>query len=109
MFEVRQQTETPAGKRLAVALSDVHIGPDAPPCWYRAAVHEPPLAEALAWILARRNLVKEVVLLGDLFDVWTYAPSVRPPSMGDIVAANRSLLSSAGPLAAVVRALPRQV
>jgi metallophosphoesterase superfamily enzyme len=81
MFQVRPQTETPAGKRLAVVLSDVHIGNNARTCWYQAAVHERPLTEALAWILARRNMVREVVLLGDLFDVCTYAPSVRPPSL----------------------------
>ncbi len=34
---------------------------------------------------------------------------VRPPSMGDIIAANRSLLGPRGPLAAVVRALPGRV
>ena len=31
--------------------------------------------------LARRATIREVVLLGDLFDVWTYPPNVRPPSM----------------------------
>jgi hypothetical protein len=109
MFEVRPQTERPDGKRYAVVLSDVHIGNNAPTCWYQAAVHERPLAEALAWILARRNIVREVVLLGDMFDVWTYPPSVRPPSMQEIIAANPTLLGPRGPLAAVVRALPGQV
>jgi len=109
MVQVRPQTETPAGKRLAVVLSDVHIGNNSPTCWYQSAVHERPLNQALAWILARRSIIREVVLLGDLFDVWTYAPSVRPPSMREIVAANRTLLGPGGPLAAVVRALPGQV
>ena len=109
MFEVRPQTETPAGKRFAVVLSDVHIGNNSPTCWYQAAVHEHPLNEALAWILARRSIVREVVLLGDMFDVWTYPPSVRPPSMREIIAANPTMLGPGGPLAAVVRALPGQV
>ena len=98
-----------AAKRYAVVLSDVHIGNGAPTCWYQSAVHERQLTEALAWILARREVIREVVLLGDLFDVWTYPPSQRPPSMGEIIAANRTLLGSSGPLAAVVRALPGQV
>src|SRR5262245_45872508 len=109
MFQVRPQTDMPTGRRLAVVLSDVHIGNNSPTCWYQAAVHERPLNEALAWILARRSIVREVVLLGDLFDVWTYPPSVRPPSMREIVAANPALLGPGGPLAAVVRALPGRV
>jgi hypothetical protein len=96
-------------QRYAVVLSDVHIGNGAPTCWYQSPVHERQLTEVLNWILARRAVVREVVLLGDLFDVWTYPPHVRPPSMGDIIAANRSLLGPRGPLSAVVRALPARV
>jgi UDP-2,3-diacylglucosamine hydrolase len=109
MFEVRPQTERPDGKRIAVVLSDVHIGNNLPTCWYQAAVHERPLKEALAWILARRSIVREVVLLGDMFDVWTYPPWVRPPSMREIIAANPGMLGSRGPLAALVQALPGEV
>lgn len=96
-------------RRYAVVLSDVHIGNGAPTCWYQAPVHERRLTEILAWILARRQAIREVVLLGDVFDVWTYAPSQRPPSMADIIAANRTLLGPSGPLAALVRALPGEV
>jgi hypothetical protein len=96
-------------KRFAVVLSDVHIGNNAPTCWYQSSVHERQLTKVLTWILARRETIREVVLLGDLFDFWTYPPSVRPPSMGDIIAANPALLGPHGPLAAVVRALPGQV
>jgi hypothetical protein len=42
MFEVRPQTEMPAGKRLAVVLSDVHVGNNSPTCWYQKAMHEGP-------------------------------------------------------------------
>jgi Calcineurin-like phosphoesterase len=110
MFQIGARlTENVAGKRYAVVLSDVHIGNGAPTCWYQPAVHDGRLSEALAWIVSRRAVIREVVLLGDLFDVWTYPPSVRPPSMSDIIAANRGLLGPSGPLAAVVRALPGQV
>jgi UDP-2,3-diacylglucosamine pyrophosphatase LpxH len=93
----------------AVVLSDIHIGTGAPTCWYQPAVHDRRLTEALSWIVARRAEIREVVLLGDVFDVWTYAPSVRPPSMSAIIAANRVLLGSSGPFAALVRALPGKV
>ena len=107
MFEPPRST--PMTQRYAVVLSDVHIGNGAPTCWYQSSVHERQLTEVLSWILARRADIREVVLLGDLFDVWTYPPHVRPPSMGDIIAANRSLLGPRGPLSAVVRALPGRV
>jgi Calcineurin-like phosphoesterase len=96
-------------KRYAVVLSDVHIGNGAPTCWYQPAVHEPQLSAALRWILASRDTIKEVVLLGDLFDVWTYPPGVRPPTLREIIAANPVLLGPRGPLAELVRALPGEV
>jgi hypothetical protein len=96
-------------KRYAVVLSDVHIGNGAPTCWYQAAVHEPQLAALLRWILGNRASIREVVLLGDIFELWTYPPAMRPPSMPDIIRANPGMLGPRGPLAAVVRAFPNQV
>ena len=37
-----------------------------------------PADRGLSWILAHREIVREVVLLGELFDVSTYRPHVRP-------------------------------
>ena len=100
---------TEPSRRYAVVMSDVHIGDNSPTCWYQSAVHDPQLAAVVAWILARRAGVREVVLLGDLFDLWTYPPSRRPPSMAGIIAANPTLLGPRGPLGALVRALPHRV
>jgi UDP-2,3-diacylglucosamine pyrophosphatase LpxH len=97
------------GKKYAIALSDAHIGNGAPTCWYQSRVHEPQLSALLAWILAGRQSIREIVLLGDVFEFWTYPPSVRPPSMRDIIAANPGMLGPRGPLAAVIRAFPNQV
>src|SRR5437764_9973644 len=96
-------------KRYAVTLSDIHIGNNAPTCWYQSSVHEPELTAALSWIVAQKEVVREVTFLGDMFDQWTYPPHVRPPSMGEIIAANRTLLGPSGPLAALVKAFPGQV
>jgi UDP-2,3-diacylglucosamine pyrophosphatase LpxH len=119
MFEVTPRTPLltrqsvlpmmPTTKRFAVVLSDVHIGNGAPTCWYQPALHERPLMDLLRWILANRERIREVVLLGDLFDVWTYPPSDKPPSMGDIIRANPRVLGPGGPLADVVKAFPGQV
>jgi UDP-2,3-diacylglucosamine pyrophosphatase LpxH len=98
-------------KSLAVVISDVHIGTNAPTNWYQRKVHEPYLVAALDWVVANANSVRELVLLGDLVDFWTYVPSARPPSLADIIAANPAVLGvkedgSKGALGRVVAALP---
>ena len=96
-------------KKYAVVLSDIHIGNDKPTCWYQSAVHEPYLTAALKWVVAKKEEISELVLLGDMFDVWTYPPSDQPPAMKDIIAANKTLFGKTGPFAAVVKALPGEV
>lgn len=93
----------------AVVLSDIHIGDNAPTCWYQTPVHLPYLASALDWVVARRASVRQVIFLGDTFDVWTYEPARRPPLMSEIIARNPMLLGASGPLAALVKALPGRV
>jgi len=89
-----------------VVLSDVHIGNGARTTWYQQSVHEPYLIAALEAI-AKRGDVQELIFLGDLFDLWTYPPSVRPPSVADIVAANPNTLGPGGALARAIAAVPR--
>jgi Calcineurin-like phosphoesterase len=93
----------------AVVLSDIHIGNGAKTCWYQPTVHHDYLQAALEWIVSHRDAVREVILLGDVFDVWTYEPSVRPPTMSDIITHNLKLLGPAGPFAKLVKALPGRV
>jgi len=90
----------------AVVLSDVHIGNGAPTTWYQPLVHEPYLISALQWIEQHGN-VQELILLGDLFDIWTYPPSVRPPTVAEIIAANPKTLGPGGALARAIAAVPR--
>ena len=85
-------------KRYAVVLSDIHIGNNHPTCWYQKSVHEQPLSTALTWVAQQKDKVREVLFLGDMFDTWTYPPSVRPPTMSEIIAANPNLLGPGGPL-----------
>lgn len=90
-----------------VVFSDVHIGNNANTCWYQSSVHEPYLVAALDWVVQNVGMFQEVILLGDLVDTWTYPPSVRPPSMADIITANPNVLGPGGALARVVQAAPR--
>lgn len=94
-----------APNSLAVVLSDVHIGNGAPTVWYQPAVHDPYLIRALDWIVQHKDAVRELILLGDLVDFWTYPPASRPPSMADIIAANPATLGRDGALARAVGAL----
>src|SRR5690348_3955840 len=77
-------------------LSDVHIGNDTPTCWYQKSYHEPYLIAVLDEILKNKdktdeNKIDEVLLLGDLFDFWTYAPEDAPPSIEEILKANPNI------------------
>lgn len=91
----------------AAVLSDIHIGNDANTCWYQSTVHEAYLVAALDWVVQNAGMFDEVILLGDLVDTWTYPPSVRPPSIADIIAANPNVLGPDGALARVVKAVPK--
>lgn len=91
----------------AAVLSDIHIGNNANTCWYQSKVHDPYLTAALDWIVRNAEMFREVVILGDLVDLWTYPPSVRPPSMAEIVSANPAILGKDAALAKVVNAVPK--
>jgi UDP-2,3-diacylglucosamine pyrophosphatase LpxH len=91
-----------------VVISDVHIGTGARTCWYQRALHEPYLAAVLDYVIAHADAadpVTKLVVLGDLFDFWTYPPDQRPPTIDDIIAANRPILGSEGKLREAVDAV----
>src|SRR4051812_15974330 len=96
-------------KRYSVVLSDVHIGDNSPTCWYQAKFHDEYLNRALQYIVDHSEAILDVMLLGDMFDVWTYPPDKQPPDMAHILAANPTLLGPKGMLAKVCKAIPKQV
>src|SRR4051812_48358570 len=96
-------------KRYAAVLSDVHIGDNTPTNWYQASVHEQRLVELLDFVTSQAGDVRELILLGDLVDIWTYPPDVQPPTMAEIIAANPNTLGPNGALKRAVDALPGQV
>jgi UDP-2,3-diacylglucosamine pyrophosphatase LpxH len=97
------------GPSRTVVLSDLHIGTNARTCWYQQSVHEPYLAALLDWVIHMaadaHAPVTKLVILGDLFDFWTYPPEVRPPTVDDIVQANPAILGAGGKLAAAIDAV----
>ena len=103
-----QTTGPDAKKGRTVVVSDVHIGNDARTCWYRSTLHGPYLAALLDYVIAHASgddPVTKLVILGDLFDFWTYAPEVQPPTIEEIIKANKSILGKGGKLAQAVAAV----
>lgn len=92
-----------------VVISDVHIGTNYKTCWYQQSVHEPYLLALLDYILQNANQggnpINRLVILGDLFDFWTYPPSMDPPTIDQILAANPNLFGPNGKFTQVVQAL----
>ncbi len=96
---------TAAHNSKIVVLSDIHIGDGGPTCWYQSAVHERHLLGILEWVIDHRDEVRELVLLGDVVDLWTYPFGQRPPEFAAIVAANPRLFGAHGAFSQVLDAL----
>lgn len=92
-------------RRHLVVLSDVHLGTDAPTVWFQPSVHGPALERVLRWVVDQAPAIRELVLLGDIVDLWTYPIDEVPPTFADIVAANPDVLGPDGLLAACLDAL----
>jgi UDP-2,3-diacylglucosamine pyrophosphatase LpxH len=91
-------------KNQIIALSDIHIGTNAPTVWYQKDIHEPYLVTVLDWIIQNASSIRELILLGDVVDFWTYPPDEEPPSFDAIIAANPKLFGPNGKLSEVLTA-----
>ena len=92
-------------KRHVVAISDVHLGTDHPCVWYQRDLHEPYLLALLDWVVDQADHVRELVLLGDIVDFWTYPMEEVPPTFADIAATHPRIFGLDGALARVLDAL----
>ncbi len=89
-------------ERWIVAISDVHLGTGEPTCWYQPEVHDDYLIAILDWVVDHAEQIDELVLLGDVVDLWTYPFGRRPPTFAEVAAANSSIF---GPNGALCRAM----
>lgn len=92
-----------------VVISDIHMGTNEATNWYNNGIHEPYLAYILQWVIDNKTEVDELIILGDLFDFWTYPPDVKPPSAAEIIAANPGILGPDGLLNQVLNELEGRV
>ncbi len=88
-----------------VVASDIHLGTRVPTVWYQPDLHEPYLLRLLRWVVDQADHIRELVLLGDIVELWTYPAHEVPPTFADIVAAHPAILGPDGALAAVLDAL----
>lgn len=95
--------------RYVVAISDVHLGTDGPTVWYQRHLHEPYLLRLLEWVATQADHIAELVLLGDIVDLWTYPADEVPPTFADIVACHPAVLGPDGAIARVLDALDGRV
>lgn len=92
-------------KNQVVVLSDIHIGDNSPTCWYQSSIHGPYLQAIFDWVVANAATVRELVLLGDVVDLWTYPCNVKPPSFATIAETNPDIFGPNGGLSRVMDAL----
>lgn len=96
-------------KNKIVVLSDIHIGTNSPTNWYQQNFHEPYLSAILDYVIQNAADIQELILLGDVFDFWTYPPNIQPPTFTDTVNANPNILGINGKLNQALTALEGRV
>ncbi|MFY7803682.1 MAG: hypothetical protein ACOVQ7_09660 [Limnoraphis robusta] len=88
-----------------VVLSDIHIGTNGPTSWYQKDYHEPYLKAIFDEIINGKSWAEEIselVLLGDIVDLWTYPAEDIPPSFDEIMRANPAIFGPSGSLSQVL-------
>lgn len=92
-------------RNLVIVLSDIHMGTSAPTVWYRKEIHEKYVVSVLNHIIDLADNIEEVVLLGDIFEFWSYPPEQLPPSIDDIIRTHPNILGKEGKLREALSAL----
>ena len=96
-------------KNKIIILSDCHIGANEPTNWYQRNVHEGYVSAILKYAAENADSIHELILLGDLFDFWTYPPHIEPPDFETIVTKNPKIFGSRGVLREALSALDGNV
>ena len=96
-------------KNKIIVLSDIHISTNEPTNWYQKDFHEPYLSAILDYVIRESGSIQELILLGDIFDSWTYPPDRRPPTFTDFLNANPNIFGVNGKLSQALTALQGKV
>jgi len=96
-------------KNKIIVLSDIHISTNEPTNWYQKDFHEPYLSAILDYVIRESDSIQELILLGDIFDSWTYPPDRQPPTFTDFLNANPNIFGVNGKLSQALTALQGKV
>lgn len=96
-------------KNKIIVLSDIHISTNEPTNWYQKDFHESYLSAILDYVIHESDSIQELILLGDIFDYWTYPPHRQPPIFTDFLNANPNIFGVNGKLSQALTALQGKV
>ncbi|HKM04773.1 MAG TPA: substrate-binding domain-containing protein [Lachnospiraceae bacterium] len=96
-------------KEFVIFLSDIHMGIKDQTVWYRTELHEKYLLAMFTDIINYANQIKEVILLGDIFELWVCLPNVISPKIEDIIASHPNILGPRGKLCQALSALQGRI
>ena len=77
-----------------IFISDVHLGTDQDWDWYRKSQHEQALLNMIAYARDPANGIKDLVLLGDIFETWLCPIAAAPRTIAEILDANKRVVSA---------------
>jgi UDP-2,3-diacylglucosamine pyrophosphatase LpxH len=94
-----------------VVISDIHIGTNEVTNWYQSSIHEPYFVKMVHWIVNHKDDLglTRFLILGDLFDFWTYPPDMQPPNTQAILAKNPGLFGPGGAFSMIFAAFGNEV
>ncbi|MCB0641330.1 MAG: DUF4474 domain-containing protein [Phaeodactylibacter sp.] len=78
------------------------MGTNVPTNWYQKDIHESYVEKIFETISSEAQTGDEFIILGDLFDFWTYPPDKTPPTAQQIIDANPNILGPNGALVKLI-------
>ncbi len=95
-----------SAKKQTLFVSDIHLGPGNDWDWFDAEIEGPRMINFFEYVLKRQSDhddIKEVVLLGDVFDLWVCPYDETPHKFDDIVIHHKEVIDSVKKMADKVR------
>jgi UDP-2,3-diacylglucosamine pyrophosphatase LpxH len=74
-------------------ISDVHLGIGEPTDWYKKDVHDKRLLGFFDFVMANAGEIKDLVLVGDIFDTWVFQMDKKPPTIQQILEHNSNIIT----------------
>ncbi len=86
-------------KTRRIFISDIHLSSQQlyndpkKPAWYDPGEHNPRLLGFLDnYVLKHKDKIKDLILLGDVFNTWVCPANLKPPTYNQIFSANKAVM-----------------